>query len=263
MSVVALRMSVFAGVLLVLLLAERLWPKRPTRKRGYLANIGIFLIDSVATRLFLVVGGIAAAAFATSRGWGILNHIDLPTTLVFVASIILLDFAVWCQHVATHKIPLLWRLHEVHHSDPAVDALTGLRFHPAEIVLSLLYKAVIIIVLGAPVAAVIVFEIILNAGAMFSHSNLRLPPAIDRVLRLVTVTPDMHRVHHSVRIEEASSNYGFFLPWWDRLFRTYIAQPKAGHEAMTLGVVGVSRDQCLQTLLTRPLAPRAHSTPAR
>ena len=263
MSVVALRMGVFVGLLALLLVAERVWPRRATRRQGYFANIGIFLIDSVVTRLLLAVGGVAVAAYAASRGWGLFNAVDAPLWLAAIASIVLLDLAVWAQHLATHRIPLLWRLHEVHHSDPNVDALTALRFHPVEIALSLLYKGAVIVLLGAPVAAVIAFEIILNAGAMFSHSNLRLPRRVDRVLRLFTVTPDMHRVHHSVHVSESDSNYGFFLPWWDRLFRTYTDQPADGHDAMTLGVSDAPTDQRLRKLLRRPLDPRAPATPAR
>ena len=256
-------MGVFAGVFALLLAAERLWPKRSTRRKGYLANIGIFLIDSVVTRLLLAVGGVAVAACAASRDWGLFNALDISVWPAAIASVILLDLAVWAQHVATHKIPLLWRLHEVHHSDPDMDVLTGLRFHPAEIALSLFYKGAVILLIGAPVAAVIAFEIILNAGAMFSHSNLRLPRRVDRVLRLFTVTPDMHRVHHSVHVSESDSNYGFFLPWWDRLFRTYTDQPADGHDAMTLGVSDAPTDQRLRKLLRRPLDPRAPAMPAR
>ena len=263
MSVLALRMGVFAGLLALLLVAERVWPKRPTRREGYLANIGIFLIDSVVTRVLLAVGGVAIAAYAASEGWGLFNIVELPAWLAILASVILLDLAVWAQHVATHKIPLLWRLHEVHHSDPDVDVLTGIRFHPAEIALSLFYKGAVILLLGAPVAAVIAFEIILNAGAMFSHSNLRLPRAVDRIVRLFTVTPDMHRVHHSVRLSESNTNYGFFLPWWDRLFRTYTDQPAGGHAAMTLGVADAPTDRRLRTLLRRPLDRRGPPKPAR
>ena len=265
MSVVALRMGVFAGLLALLFLAERLFPRRKHREGGYVSNIAILIIDSIVTRLLIAVGGVAAAAWAQSRGWGLFNALDVPIAVAVVVSAVLLDFAVWFQHVLTHKVPVLWRLHEVHHSDPDVDVTTGLRFHPLEIALSLLFKSAVIVALGAPVVAVIAFEILLNAGAMFSHSNLKLPGKLDRVLRLVTVTPDMHRVHHSTERSESDTNYGFFLPWWDRLFGTYRAQPRRGHSDMELGVEGItcSQGRRLRTLLVRPFAPRARPTPAR
>ena len=256
-------MSVFVGVFALLLIVERLFAQRVTRKRGYIANLGIFLIDSVVTRLLLVVGGVAAASWAAVNNIGLFHFVNVPVWLSVGIAFVLLDFAVWLQHVATHKIPILWRLHEVHHADEHVDVTTGLRFHPIEIALSLVFKSAVIVALGAPVLAVIVFEVVLNAGAMFSHSNIRLPARVDRVLRMFTVTPDMHRVHHSTDHGEANSNYGFFLPWWDHLFRTYRAQPRDGHEAMDLGVEGAPTGRYLQTLLVRPFVPRAPTTPAR
>ena len=263
MSLVALRMGVFAALLALLLVAERVWPRRAARgARDYAVNAGIFMIDSVLTRLLLAMGGVAAALMAQEREWGVLNIFDMPAWVAWIAAVVALDLAVWVQHVATHKIPVLWRLHEIHHADTHVDVSTGLRFHPVEIALSLLFKSAVVVALGAPVGAVILFEVLLNGGAMFSHSNLRLHARVDGVLRLITVTPDMHRVHHSVRDDEANSNYGFFLPWWDRLFRTYRAQPREGHAAMGLGVKG-SPDRGLRTLLVRPFVPRARAKPAR
>ena len=263
MSVVALRIGAFLGVFLLLFALERVLPRRRHRQAAtYLTNLGIFLIDSVLTRLLLVAGGVATAVWAEAQGIGLFGILDAPLWVAVAISLVLLDLSVWAQHVATHKIPLLWRLHEIHHADEQVDVTTGLRFHPLEIVLSLLFKSLTVILLGAPVVAVIAFEIVLNAGAMFSHSNLKLPPRVDRALRLVTVTPDMHRVHHSVHRDEADSNYGFFLPWWDYLFRTYRAQPRDGHQAMALGVRG-SPDRRLRTLLARPFVRRVRTTPAR
>ena len=263
MSVVAIRMTVFAALFAGLLALERLFPRRAARRDGYVANLGIFLIDSVLTRLLLAVGGVAAATYAQSQGWGLFNALDVPVWAAGVAAFLALDFAVWAQHVVMHKVPVLWRLHEIHHADVDFDVTTGLRFHPVEIALSLLFKSVVIVALGAPVVAVIVFEIMLNVGAMFSHSNLRLSPKVDCWLRLVIVTPDMHRVHHSTDRAEANSNYGFFLPWWDRLFRTYRAQPLDGHTDMAIGVAGFRGDPRLRTLLARPFARRAPATPAR
>ena len=256
-------MTVFVAVFASLFALERLFPRRVSRREGYAANIGIFLLDSVVTRLLLAFGGVAAAAFAADMQWGLFNGVELPLWLALATSFIALDFAVWFQHVVTHKVPLLWRLHEIHHADETIDVTTGVRFHPLEIALSLVFKSAVIVALGAPVLAVVVFEILLNAGAMFSHSNLRLPTRVDRWLRLVTVTPDMHRVHHSTYRDEADSNYGFFLPWWDRLFRTYRAQPRDGHADMRIGVADFRADQRLRTLLVRPFVRRAPATPAR
>ena len=263
MSVVAIRMTVFAALFASLFALERLFPRRPVRREGYVANLGIFFLDGVLTRLLLAVGGVAAATYAQSKGWGLFNALDTPAWVSGVVAFLALDFAVWAQHVVMHKVPMLWRLHEIHHADEDFDVTTGLRFHPVEIALSLLFKSVVILLLGAPVVAVIVFEIVLNGGAMFSHSNLRLSPKLDRWLRLLTVTPDMHRVHHSTDRAEANSNYGFFLPWWDRLFRTYRAQPVDGHMGMAIGVAGFRGGPRLRKLLARPFARRAPATPAR
>lgn len=263
MSIVAIRMTVFAVVFASLFVLERAFPRRATRCEGYFANLGIFIIDSVLTRLLLAVGGVAAAAFASAKGWGLFNVVDVPIWIAGIVSFLALDFAVWAQHVVMHKVPALWRLHEVHHADEDFDVTTGLRFHPVEIALSLLFKSAVVVLLGAPIVAVVVFEVVLNSGAMFSHSNLRLTAKLDRWLRLLTVTPDMHRVHHSTKRVEADSNYGFFLPWWDRLFRTYQAQPLEGHAGMNIGVSGFRGGPRLQTLLARPFARRGPPTPAR
>ena len=263
MSEGVIRVAVFAGLFAVLLLAQTLWPRREGEGGTWWPNLSIFVLGAVVSRLLVAVGAVAASEWAGANGWGLFNVVDVPGWLAVAASVVLLDFAVWGQHVLTHKVPVLWRLHEVHHADERFDLSTGLRFHPAEIGLSLLYKSAVVVLLGAPVLAVVAFEILLNGGSMFEHANLRLPGRVDAVLRKVVVTPDMHRVHHSVRREEADSNYGFFLSVWDRLFRTYRDQPLDGHEDMALGVAGGPRDQRLRTLLARPLAPRARSTPAR
>ena len=173
-----------------------------------------------------------------ANGWGLLNHFQVPFWIAVPIGVIAMDFVIWLQHVMVHAVPALWRLHRVHHADLDYDVTTGARFHPIEIALSMLIKFATITVLGPPVLAVVIFEVLLNATAMFNHGNIRLPVALDRVLRWVVVTPDMHRVHHSVEDDETNSNFGFNLPWWDRLFGTYRAQPRAGHELMTIGIHG-------------------------
>ena len=187
--------------------------------------------------LFAVpVLAVAMAEIAAARGWGLLNLVDLPLWLEFVIAVAVLDMLIYAQHVATHKTPILWRLHQVHHADRDIDVTTGARFHPVEIVLSMGYKLLCVIALGPSALAVFVFEVLLNASAMFNHANVRLPLSVDRVMRSVIVTPDMHRVHHSIVRNETDSNYGFFLSIWDRLFGTYIAQPRDGHDGMTIGL---------------------------
>ncbi len=169
-------------------------------------------------------------------GWGLLNHFQVPWVLAVPLAVIAMDFIIWLQHVMVHAVPVLWRLHRVHHADPDYDVTTGARFHPIEIILSMLIKFATIVVLGAPVVAVVIFEVMLNATAMFNHGNIRLPAVLDRWVRWVVVTPDMHRVHHSVEDDETNSNFGFNLTWWDRLFGTYRDQPRAGHAGMTIGI---------------------------
>ena len=234
-----LRLSVFVSVLVGMGLAEALAPRRArvmARSRRWFANIAIVVTGTIALRLLMPLIAVGAAAIAATRGWGILNVAVLPDWLSFMLAFILLDLAVYGQHVASHKFAPLWALHKVHHADRDFDVTTALRFHPVEILASMAYKIVVVIMLGAPVAAVIVFEVVLNASAMFNHANLRLPLGLDKALRKVIVTPDMHRVHHSVVRIETDSNYGFCLPWWDYLFATYRAQPEAGHDAMTIGL---------------------------
>jgi sterol desaturase/sphingolipid hydroxylase (fatty acid hydroxylase superfamily) len=178
------------------------------------------------------------AAFSAANGWGLLNHFQAPFWAAVPLAVIAMDFVIWLQHVVVHAVPVLWRLHRVHHADPDYDLTTGARFHPIEIVLSMLIKIATIAVLGPPVLAVLIFEVVLNAAAMFNHGNIRLPVPLDRVLRRVIVTPDMHRVHHSVEEDETNSNFGFNLPWWDRLFGTYREQARAGQLGMTIGLRG-------------------------
>ncbi|WP_018952867.1 sterol desaturase family protein [Thioalkalivibrio sulfidiphilus] len=235
----ALRLGFFLGILLLLGIAEALLPRRQrllTRLQRWTSNLGIVVINTVLLRLLFPAAAVGMAVFAQSAGWGVFNTFEVPFWIAVLVSVLVLDFMIWLQHVMVHAVPALWRLHRVHHADLDFDVTTGLRFHPLEIILSMGIKFAVIAVLGPPVLAVILFEILLNATSMFNHSNLRLPLGLDRVLRLFVVTPDMHRVHHSVADDETNSNFGFNLPWWDRLFGTYKAQPREGHEGMTIGI---------------------------
>jgi sterol desaturase/sphingolipid hydroxylase (fatty acid hydroxylase superfamily) len=235
----AIRLTAFLGVLALVAAAEWLFPRRRltvSKLRRWASNLGIVFLNTLLVRLLLPVTAAAFAVFAADRGWGLFNYFDAPGWFAIIASVVILDFAIYLQHVMFHAVPALWRLHRMHHADLDFDVTTGARFHPIEIILSMLIKFAVIAVIGAPAAAVIVFEVLLNATSMFNHGNLRLPLAFDRVLRLFVVTPDMHRVHHSIEDYETNSNFGFNLSLWDRLFGTYKAQPDAGHEGMTIGI---------------------------
>lgn len=239
-----IRLGVFAGLFLLFALAELLLPKRrlvASKGWRWVTNLGISATASVLLRLMAALAvpltAIAAAVYAQAHGLGLLNAVDWPGWVKTVIALAVLDLAIWAQHLASHKIPILWRLHQVHHADRDIDVTTAIRFHPVEIGLSMLWKMAVVIPLGASPLAVFLFEVILNGCAMFNHANLNLPQPLDRVLRLVVVTPDMHRVHHSVYRREHDSNYGFNLSVWDRLFRTYTAQPKDGHLGMRIGLV--------------------------
>ncbi len=252
------RLGAFALILLLLLLCEALRPRR-TPALGWnrrLNNLALVGIDVLLVRFLLPIATVGMAAIATTHGWGLFNTIDVGFWPTFVLSILLLDLAIYAQHVMLHKVPLLWRLHRLHHTDMDFDVTTALRFHPFEIILSIFVKLLFIVLLGAPVTAVIVFEIILNISSMFNHSNIQIPPGIDRLLRVFIVTPDMHRVHHSVEKIETNSNYGFYIPWWDYLFRTYRAQPHAGHTQMKIGLNEFrgNRVVSLPWLLLQPFA---------
>jgi len=199
-------------------------------------NIGVVLVDILLARVIAPTGAVGFAMLAEARGWGLFLHVALPTWLEFFISLLLLDLAIYLQHRVFHYVPVLWRLHRMHHADLDIDVTTGARFHPIEILLSLAIKFFVIVALGIPALAVLLFEIALNATSMFNHSNVRMPLPVERVLRWLVVTPDMHRVHHSIVRRETDSNFGFNFPWWDRLLRTYRAQPEAGHERMTIGI---------------------------
>jgi len=236
---VQVRLAFFFAIFAVMEIWEMLAPRReltvPKAVR-WINNLGLVFLNSLALRLVFPAAVVSVAALAQQRGWGVMNIYEIPFVLSVVLSVMLMDLVIYLQHVMVHAIPALWRLHRVHHADLDYDVTTGARFHPLEILLSMIIKIGTIMVLGPPLVAVVVFEVVLNATAMFNHSNVRLPLGLDRVLRWFLVTPDMHRVHHSVEDDETNSNFGFSLPWWDRLFGTYRDQPRAGHEGMTIGI---------------------------
>ena len=256
-----IRMGIFAGVFVVMALAELALPRKQRmqpRTTRWFTNLGLVVLDTLALRLLFPVMAVGMADIAATRGWGLFAWTDLPFLLEVGLAAILLDLAIYGQHIASHKIPLLWRVHRVHHADRDIDLTTGIRFHPVEIILSMLYKFAVIIVLGAPALGVFIFEVLLNGSAMFNHANFKLPRPIDRVLRQLFVTPDMHRVHHSVIHRETDSNYGFNLSVWDRLFGTYIDQPEKGHETMTIGLRAYQDDKPSQLLWSLILPFRRH-----
>ena len=245
-SEATIRLSVFAGVFIIMAIAEALWPrKKRTQPRltRWFTNIGMVVLDSITVRVIFPVVAIGVAQYATARGWGLLNLITLPFWLKVLVSAVLLDMAIYWQHVASHKISILWKVHRVHHADRDIDVSTGNRFHPIEIVLSMLYKFIVILLLGPAAMGVFLFEVLLNGSAMFNHANVRLPLWLDKIVRTLFVTPDMHRVHHSVYQDETDSNYGFNLAIWDRIFGTYIDQPRDGHDEMVIGMKAYQDDK--------------------
>ena len=234
-----IRLSFFLGIFAVMAVWEMIAPRRAltvSKAVRWLNNLGLVFLNTLILRLIFPAAAVGMAAFAADQGWGLLNYYQVPPLLAVVIAVVTMDFVIWLQHVMVHAVPLLWRLHRVHHADPDYDVTTGARFHPIEIILSMLIKFATIMVLGPPVVAVIIFEVLLNGMAMFNHGNVRLPLGLDRILRLLLVTPDVHRVHHSVEDDEANSNFGFNLSIWDRMFGTYRDQPRAGHEGMTIGI---------------------------
>jgi sterol desaturase/sphingolipid hydroxylase (fatty acid hydroxylase superfamily) len=235
----AIRLGFFFGVFGLMAVWELAAPRRAlrvSRAVRWTSNLGLVVLNTLLLRLLVPATALGMATAAASHGWGLLHQVQVPFWLAVLASVVILDFVIWLQHVMVHAVPLLWRLHRVHHADPDYDLTTGARFHPLEILLSMLIKLAAVALLGPPLVAVVIFEVLLNATAMFNHGNVRLPAGLDRVLRLFVVTPDMHRVHHSVEDDETNSNFGFNLPWWDRLLGTYRDQPRGGHEAMVIGI---------------------------
>lgn len=250
------------GGFLVTVMAMACWEGAAPRRLRALsravrwpANIGILAINTVAVRLLFPAAAVGAALWAAESDIGLFNWVVVPPWAAIGLSVILLDLLIYGQHVVMHKVPLFWRLHRMHHLDRDVDFTTGLRFHPLEIIASAGVKFLAVIALGAPAGAVIAFEVILNSSALFNHGNVRLGVPLDRILRTLVVTPDMHRVHHSVIAEETNSNYGFALSFWDRLFGTYRLSPARGHHGMTLGLpeFRTPGDARLLSLLLNPL----------
>lgn len=239
MSEATIRLVSFLGVFSLVALAELFWPRRvltvPKGQR-WLCNNAIVVIDSVFVRLALPVMPTGVAGIAGLNGWGLLNLLEVRLWLKVVLVILALDLIIYLQHRAFHRIPLFWRFHRMHHTDLDIDVSSGNRFHPLEILFSLVIKMAAVVSLGAPAIAVVIFEVLLNATSLFNHGNLRIPAVVDRWLRLVLVTPDMHRVHHSIIPRETNSNFSFNLPWWDRLLGTYRDQPLEGHIGMSLGL---------------------------
>jgi sterol desaturase/sphingolipid hydroxylase (fatty acid hydroxylase superfamily) len=234
-----IRLGFFFGIFTLIALLEWLAPRRAlttSKTSRWFTNLAIIVLNPISVRLVFPVLPVGMALLAADRHWGLLNIMALPYWLKVVIAVIILDFSIYLQHVLHHAIPILWRLHMVHHADLDFDVTTGMRFHPFEIILSMGIKLMAIAALGSPALAVLIFEVALNATSMFNHSNIHVPERIDRILRLFIVTPDMHRVHHSVIIRETNSNYGFNLPLWDRLLGTYKDQPERGHDGMMIGL---------------------------
>ncbi|WP_421723412.1 sterol desaturase family protein [Bauldia sp.] len=261
-----IRVAFFLGVLIVMAVWEAAVPRRRReipRLLRWSNNLGVVVVSALLVRLAFPIVAVGFALYARENGWGLFNVVDVPAWIAFVVSVMALDLAIYLQHVMFHAVPALWRLHRMHHADLEIDVSTGLRFHPVEILLSMVIKLGVVAALGPPPIAVLVFEILLNATAMFNHANVKLPLGFDRVLRWFVVTPDMHRVHHSIHPNETNSNFGFNLPWWDRLFGTYRPQPKDGHERMTIGIeqFRTRRDLWLDRMLIQPVRGPASDYP--
>jgi sterol desaturase/sphingolipid hydroxylase (fatty acid hydroxylase superfamily) len=234
-----IRLGFFFGILVIMFFWEVFAPRRnltTSKITRWVSNLGLVMIDSITVRLALPAGLAGIAILAQQRGWGLFNQFEVPNLSKIIFSVLILDLTIYLQHVMFHSAPLLWRLHMVHHSDMDIDVTTGVRFHPIEIILSMGIKMMAVILIGAPPASVLIFEVILNGTSMFNHGNVRFSQRIDSLLRLLVVTPEMHRVHHSTIRWETNSNLGFNFPWWDRLFGTYRGQPAKGHLEMTIGL---------------------------
>ena len=262
----AIRVTAFTAMLVLMGLWELAAPRRglsASKPIRWLSNISLLVLNSLAMRAGFALGAVGVALVAREQRWGFFNVYSPPSWLEFILSVLLLDLAVYLQHVLFHAVPVLWRLHMVHHADPDFDVTTGLRFHTLEIGLSMLIKGAAIVLLGASPLAVLVFEVLLNLSSMFSHSNIAMPTWLDAALRWVVVTPDMHRVHHSVIKDEANSNFGFNLPWWDYLLGTYRSQPKAGHDSMRIGLLQIppNRAVWLHRLLLLPFVQTEDAFP--
>lgn len=256
----SIRLGVFLSILVVMMLLEVLVPKRKltcNKPYRWVNNISLVAFNTLLLRLVMPAGAVGVALYCKQHSLGLFNYLNVSLLLTMVASIFIMDLVIYWQHRMFHSIPVLWKLHRVHHIDQDIDVTTGARFHPIEIILSVLIKMLVVLLLGAPVEAVILFEIILNATAMFNHSNVHIPAVLDKWIRWVLVTPDMHRVHHSQIRRETDSNFGFNVPWWDRIFSSYQDQPKLGHDKMNIGVKGfddMNRSQNIFKLLIHPFS---------
>lgn len=249
------------GAFLSVLVAMAVWEVAAPRRRREIPrllrwtnNLAMIVVDTLVLRLLFPVLAVGVAVQASAGNWGLFNQLDWPFWVEAVTVFLILDLTIYLQHVLFHAVPGLWRLHRMHHSDLEFDTTTALRFHPIEIVMSMGLKLAIVAAIGAPAVVVLVFEVVLNATALFNHANVNLPRRVDRALRLILVTPDMHRVHHSIDPSETNTNFGFNLPWWDRLFGTYCEQPKAGHDGMTIGIdqFRTRRDLWIDAMLAQP-----------
>lgn len=262
----ATRLAAFIGVFIAMALWESAAPRRlrsHSRLRRWPSNLAVAALNIALVRILLPATAVSLALASERHRWGLLNELPLPAWAAIVGSVIVLDLAIYLQHVMFHAVPALWRVHRMHHADLDFDVTTGARFHPIEIVLSMLFKFGLVVALGTPALGVLIFEILLNATSMFNHGNLRIPFSFDSYLRWLLVTPDMHRVHHSIIVGETNSNFGFNLPWWDRMFGTYRDQPQAGHEGMTIGIEHFRElgEQRLDRMLTQPFRDDVRNYP--
>lgn len=246
---ISIRLFAFLSVFGLMASWETIAPRRQLstlRLNRWVANLSVALLNTVVIRIVLASGAVGVAMVVEEQGWGIFNMLDWPTWIELMLALLLLDLLIYVQHVAFHTVPVLWKVHMVHHADPDYDVTTAVRFHPVEAVLSMVLKIVGVEIIGASPTAVLAFEVILNGVAVFNHANVRIFPSVDSILRWVVVTPDMHRTHHSIVQRETNSNFGFNLPWWDRLFGTYLENPSHGHERMTLGLKQFRSPACLK-----------------
>ena len=262
---IAIRAACFVAIFAAMGLWEVLAPRRPLsigRLPRWPNNLGVVVIDALAVRVLVPTAAVGAALFAAESGFGLFHVAGVPLWIAAILGFLILDLVIYAQHYVFHHVPALWRLHRMHHADLDIDVTTGVRFHPIEILISMGIKIAIVLAFGIPAIAVLIFEVALNATSMFNHANVKMPLWLDRIVRLFVVTPDMHRVHHSILRAETDSNFGFNLPWWDRLFGTYRSEPQAGHSGMTIGIP-MFRDPAelrIDKLLTQPFRDDASRT---
>ncbi|MHC4659557.1 MAG: sterol desaturase family protein [Planctomycetota bacterium] len=263
---IAIRLGCFLGIFVIVAVWESLLPRRQravSRWMRWPSNLGIATLNQVLLRILIPLAAVSLALVAQERNWGLLNKLLVPGWFAVVFSLLILDFTIYLQHVMFHAVPALWRLHRMHHTDLDFDVTTGTRFHPIEIVLSMIIRIAVVAVLGPPVVAVLIFEVLLSGISLFNHGNVRLSLRLDQMLRCFVVTPDMHRVHHSIDPQETNSNFGFNLPWWDRLLSNYRAQPAAGHAGMTIGIeqFRTESDLRLDRMLIQPFCDPSDHNP--